>query len=207
MQDILDMTVPIVVETSGRTERAYDIFSRLLKDRIVILGSEVNDAVASLICAQLLFLESQDPEKEIYLYINSPGGSVTAGMAIYDTMNYITPPIATVCMGRAASMGAFLLSAGQKGMRYALPNSQVMIHQPLGGFQGQATDIDIHAREILRMRETLNGLLAKHTGQPIEKIAQDTERDNFMTAEMAQAYGLVDKVLASRRDLLAEKSE
>ena len=207
MQDILDMTVPIVVETSGRTERAYDIFSRLLKDRIVLLGSEVNDAVASLICAQLLFLESQDPEKEIYLYINSPGGSVTAGMAIYDTMNYITPPIATVCMGRAASMGAFLLSAGQKGMRYALPNSQVMIHQPLGGFQGQDTDIDIHAREILRMRETLNGLLAKHTGQPIEKIAQDTERDNFMTAEMAQAYGLVDKVLASRRDLLAEKSE
>lgn len=207
MQDILDTTVPIVVETSGRTERAYDIFSRLLKDRIVLLGSEVNDAVASLICAQLLFLESQDPEKEIYLYINSPGGSVTAGMAIYDTMNYITPPIATVCMGRAASMGAFLLSAGQKGMRYALPNSQVMIHQPLGGFQGQATDIDIHAREILRMRETLNGLLAKHTGQPIEKIAQDTERDNFMTAEMAQAYGLVDKVLASRRDLLAEKSE
>mgnify|MGYP005853199219 FL=1 len=207
MQDILDMTVPIVVETSGRTERAYDIFSRLLKDRIVLLGSEVNDAVASLICAQLLFLESQDPEKEIYLYINSPGGSVTAGMAIYDTMNYITPPIATVCMGRAASMGAFLLSAGQKGMRYALPNNQVMIHQPLGGFQGQATDIDIHAREILRMRETLNGLLAKHTGQPIEKIAQDTERDNFMTAEMAQAYGLVDKVLASRRDLLAEKSE
>ena len=207
MQDILDMTVPIVVETSGRTERAYDIFSRLLKDRIVLLGSEVNDAVASLICAQLLFLESQDPEKEIYLYINRPGGSVTAGMAIYYTMNYITPPIATVCMGRAASMGAFLLSAGQKGMRYALPNSQVMIHQPLGGFQGQATDIDIHAREILRMRETLNGLLAKHTGQPIEKIAQDTERDNFMTAEMAQAYGLVDKVLASRRDLLAEKSE
>ena len=207
MQDILDMTVPIVVETSGRTERAYDIFSRLLKDRIVLLGSEVNDPVASLICAQLLFLESQDPEKEIYLYINSPGGSVTAGMAIYDTMNYITPPVATVCMGRAASMGAFLLSAGQKGMRYALPNSQVMIHQPLGGFQGQATDIDIHAREILRMRETLNGLLAKHTGQPIEKIAQDTERDNFMTAEMAQAYGLVDKVLASHRDLLAEKSE
>ena len=207
MQDILDMTVPIVVETSGRTERAYDIFSRLLKDRIVLLGSEVNDPVASLICAQLLFLESQDPEKEIYLYINSPGGSVTAGMAIYDTMNYITPPVATVCMGRAASMRAFLLSAGQKGMRYALPNSQVMIHQPLGGFQGQATDIDIHAREILRMRETLNGLLAKHTGQPIEKIAQDTERDNFMTAEMAQAYGLVDKVLASRRDLLAEKSE
>ncbi|HIW79041.1 MAG TPA: ATP-dependent Clp endopeptidase proteolytic subunit ClpP [Candidatus Bilophila faecipullorum] len=207
MQDILDMTIPYVVETSGRIERTYDIFSRLLKDRIVLLGTEVNDQVAAVVCAQLLFLESQDPEKEIYLYINSPGGSVTAGMAIYDTMNYITPPVATVCMGRAASMGAFLLSAGNKGMRYALPNSQVMIHQPLGGFQGQATDIDIHAREILRMRETLNGLLARHTGQPVEKIAQDTERDNFMTAEMARDYGLVDKVLTSRRDLLAERSE
>lgn len=207
MQDILDMTIPYVVETSGRIERTYDIFSRLLKDRIVLLGTEVNDQVAAVICAQLLFLESQDPEKEIYLYINSPGGSVTAGMAIYDTMNYITPPVATVCMGRAASMGAFLLSAGNKGMRYALPNSQVMIHQPLGGFQGQASDIDIHAREILRMRETLNGLLAGHTGQPVEKIAQDTERDNFMTAEMARDYGLVDKVLTSRRDLLAERSE
>ncbi len=204
MQDILDMTIPYVVETSGRIERTYDIFSRLLKDRIVLLGTEVNDQVAAVVCAQLLFLESQDPEKEIYLYINSPGGSVTAGMAIYDTMQYI---VATVCMGRAASMGAFLLSAGNKGMRYALPNSQVMIHQPLGGFQGQATDIDIHAREILRMRETLNGLLARHTGQPVEKIAQDTERDNFMTAEMARDYGLVDKVLTSRRDLLAERSE
>lgn len=198
MQDILDMTVPIVVETSGRTERAYDIFSRLLKDRIVLLGSEVNDAVASLICAQLLFLESQDPEKEIYLYINSPGGSVTAGMAIYDTMNYITPPIATVCMGRAASMGAFLLSAGQKGMRYALPNSQVMIHQPLGGFQGQATDIDIHAREILGMKQRLNEILAKHTGQSFETIAHDTERDNFKSAEAARDYGLVDRVLERR---------
>mgnify|MGYP001152269459 CR=1 FL=1 len=199
--------VPYVVEQTNRGERSYDIFSRLLNDRIVFLGEEVNATTASLVVAQLLYLEAQDPDKEIQFYINSPGGSVTAGMAIYDTMNYITPPIATVCMGRAASMGAFLLSAGQKGMRYALPNSQVMIHQPLGGFQGQATDIDIHAREILRMRETLNGLLAKHTGQPIEKIAQDTERDNFMTAEMAQAYSLVDKVLASRRDLLAEKSE
>ena len=199
--------VPYVVEQTNRGERSYDIFSRLLNDRIVFLGEEVNATTASLVVAQLLYLEAQDPDKDIQFYINSPGGSVTAGMAIYDTMNYITPPIATVCMGRAASMGAFLLSAGQKGMRYALPNSQVMIHQPLGGFQGQATDIDIHAREILRMRETLNGLLAKHTGQPIEKIAQDTERDNFMTAEMAQAYGLVDKVLASRRDLLAEKSE
>ena len=207
MQDILDMTIPYVVETSGRTERTYDIFSRLLKDRIVLLGTEVNDQVAAVICAQLLLLESQAPEKEIYLYINSPVGSVTAGMAIYDTMNYITPPVSTVCMGRAASMGAFLLSAGQKGMRYALPNSQVMIHPPLGGFQGQASDIDIHAREILRMRETLNGLLAKHTGQPVEKIAQDTERDNFMTAETAQAYGLVDRVLTSRRDLVAQKSE
>lgn len=199
--------VPYVVEQTSRGERSYDIFSRLLNDRIIILSEEVNSTTASLIVAQMLYLEAQDPDKDIQFYINSPGGSVTAGMAIYDTMNYITPPIATVCMGRAASMGAFLLSAGQKGMRYALPNSQVMIHQPLGGFQGQATDIDIHAREILRMRETLNGLLAKHTGQPIEKIAQDTERDNFMTAEMAQAYGLVDKVLASRRDLLAEKSE
>ena len=199
--------VPYVIEQTSRGERSYDIYSRLLKERIIFLGEEVTDVSASLIVAQLLFLESEDPGKDINLYINSPGGSVTAGMAIYDTMNYITPPIATVCMGRAASMVAFLLSAGQKGMRYALPNSQVMIHQPLGGFQGQATDIDIHAREILRMRETLNGLLAKHTGQPIEKIAQDTERDNFMTAEMAQAYGLVDKVLASRRDLLAEKSE
>ena len=199
--------VPYVIESTSRGERSYDIYSRLLKERIIFLSEEVNDVTASLVVAQLLFLESEDPNKDIHFYINSPGGSVTAGMAIYDTMNYITPPIATVCMGRAASMGAFLLSAGQKGMRYALPNSQVMIHQPLGGFQGQATDIDIHAREILRMRETLNGLLAKHTGQPIEKIAQDTERDNFMTAEMAQAYGLVDKVLASRRDLLAEKSE
>ena len=190
--------VPYVIEQTSRGERSYDIYSRLLKERIIFLGEEVTDVSASLIVAQLLFLESEDPGKDINLYINSPGGSVTAGMAIYDTMNYITPPIATVCMGRAASMGAFLLSAGQKGMRYALPNSQVMIHQPLGGFQGQATDIDIHAREILRMRETLNGLLAKHTGQPIEKIAQDTERDNFMTAEEAVAYGLIDKVIDKR---------
>lgn len=203
----MSILIPNVVERTSNGERGYDLYSRLLKDRIIFLGDEIDDNTASLVVAQMLFLEMEDPDADIMLYINSPGGSVTAGMAIYDTMNYITPPIATVCMGRAASMGAFLLSAGQKGMRYALPNSQVMIHQPLGGFQGQATDIDIHAREILRMRETLNGLLAKHTGQPIEKIAQDTERDNFMTAEMAQAYGLVDKVLASRRDLLAEKSE
>ena len=199
--------VPYVVEQTSRGERSYDIFSRLLNDRIIFLTDEINDTTANLVVAQLLYLESVDPDKDIYLYINSPGGSVTAGMAIYDTMNYIKCDVSTTCIGLAASMGAFLLSSGAKGKRYALPNSEIMIHQPLGGFQGQATDIDIHAREILRMRETLNGLLAKHTGQPIEKIAQDTERDNFMTAEMAQAYGLVDKVLASRRDLLAEKSE
>lgn len=201
MQDILNMTVPIVVENTGKNERAYDIYSRLLKDRIVLLGTEVNDQVAALICAQLLFLESQDPEKEIYLYINSPGGAVTAGLAIYDTMNYITSPVATVCLGRAASMGALLLCAGEKGMRYALPNGQAMIHQPLGGYQGQATDIDIHAREILRMRQRLNEILSDHTGQPLEKVAQDTERDYFMTAEDAKEYGLIDRVLVSRRDL------
>lgn len=204
MQEIVNMTIPIVVENTGRSERAYDIYSRLLKDRIVLLGTEVNDPVASLICAQLLFLESQDPEKEIYLYINSPGGSVTAGMAIYDTMQYITPPVATVCMGRAASMGALLLSAGKEGMRYALPNSQIMIHQPLGGYQGQATDIDIHAREMKRVRERLNAIMATHTHQPLERIALDTERDNFMTAEEAKSYGLVDRVLTSRKDLLTE---
>ena len=207
MQDILDMTVPIVVETSGRTERAYDIFSRLLKDRIVLLGSEVNDAVASLICAQLLFLESQDPEKEIYLYINSPGGSVTAGMAIYDTMNYITPPIATVCMGRAASMGAFLLAAGKPGMRFALPNSQIMIHQPSGGFQGQATDIEIHAREVLRLKERLNRMLAENTGRPYKDIVKATERDNFLTPEEAKELGIIDRVLVSRNEMAQEKSE
>ena len=207
MQDILDMTVPIVVETSGRTERAYDIFSRLLKDRIVLLGSEVNDAVASLICAQLLFLESQDPEKEIYLYINSPGGSVTAGMAIYDTMNYITPPIATVCMGRAASMGAFLLAAGKPGMRFALPNSQIMIHQPSGGFQGQATDIEIHAREVLRLKERLNRMLADNTGRPYKDIVKATERDNFLTPEEAKELGIIDRVLVSRNEMAQEKSE
>ncbi len=207
MQEIQNMTVPIVVENNGRNERAYDIYSRLLKDRIVLLGTEVNDQVASLICAQLLFLESQDPEKEIYLYINSPGGAVTAGLAIYDTLRYITSPVATVCLGRAASMGALLLSAGEAGMRYALPNSQVMIHQPLGGYQGQATDIDIHAREILRMRQRLNEILVEHTKQPFDKIAQDTERDYFMTAEDAKSYGIVDKVLLSRRDIQQKESE
>lgn len=193
--------IPMVIETTGRTERAYDIYSRLLKDRIILLGSAVDDNVASLICAQLLFLESQDPEKEINLYINSPGGSVTAGFAIFDTMRYISSPISTVCMGRAASMGAFLLAMGATGMRYALPHSQIMIHQPSGGFQGQVTDIDIHAREILRMKQSLNELLAERTGQPLEKIVQSTERDNFLTPEEALEFGLIDRILVSRKDL------
>ena len=197
--------VPIVVETTGRAERSYDIYSRLLKDRIVLLGTEVNDTVASLICAQLLFLESQDPEKEISLYINSPGGSVTAGLAIYDTMRYITAPVTTVCMGRAASLGAFLLAAGEPGMRFALPNSQIMIHQPSGGFQGQATDIDIHAREVLRLKERLNTILSENTGMSYEDVVKATERDNFLTPEEAKACGIIDRVLVSRRDL-AEKS-
>lgn len=197
--------VPIVVETTGRAERSYDIYSRLLKDRIVLLGTEVNDTVASLICAQLLFLESQDPEKEISLYINSPGGSVTAGLAIYDTMRYITAPVTTVCMGRAASMGAFLLAAGEPGMRFALPNSQIMIHQPSGGFQGQATDIDIHAREVLRLKERLNTILSENTGMSYEDVVKATERDNFLSPEEAKACGIIDRVLVSRRDL-AEKS-
>ena len=201
MSELVDMNVPIVVETSGRTERAYDIYSRLLKDRIVLLSTTVNDTVASLICAQLLFLESQDPEKEIYMYINSPGGVVTAGMAIYDTMQYITAPVATVCMGQAASMGALLLAAGEAGMRYALPNSRIMIHQPLGGYQGQVTDVEIHAKEMLRLKQRLNGILAKHTGQALKKVARDTDRDYFMGADEAKKYGLVDRVLVSRADL------
>lgn len=191
----------MVIETTGRTERAYDIYSRLLKDRIILLGEEVNDYVASLICAQLLFLESQDPEKEISLYINSPGGSVTAGMAIYDTMHFVAPPVATLCIGQAASMGAFLLAGGAKGMRYVLPNSRIMIHQPSGGFQGQVTDIDIHAREVLRMKRNLNAILAANVGKPEEKVAEDTERDYFMTAEEAMNYGIVDKILTSRHDI------
>ncbi|MDO9632269.1 MAG: ATP-dependent Clp endopeptidase proteolytic subunit ClpP [Humidesulfovibrio sp.] len=194
--------VPIVIETTGRTERAYDIYSRLLKDRIILLGSAIDDHVASLICAQLLFLESEDPEKEIYMYINSPGGSVTAGMAIYDTMQYIAPPVATLCMGQAASMGALLLCAGEKNMRYALPNSRILIHQPLGGAQGQATDIGIQAREILRMRESLNGILAGHTGQTMERIEKDTERDYFMTAKEALEYGIIDKIMTKREATL-----
>ena len=187
--------VPTVVEQTGRGERAYDIYSRLLKDRIIFLSDEVNDTTASLVVAQLLFLEAEDPDKDIHLYINSPGGSVTAGMAIYDTMQYIKPDVSTICIGMAASMGAFLLNAGAKGKRFALPNSEIMIHQPLGGAKGQATDIEIHAKWILKIKERLNKILSERTGQPIEKIQEDTERDNFMSAMEAKEYGLVDEVI------------
>ncbi|GAB7023980.1 ATP-dependent Clp endopeptidase proteolytic subunit ClpP [Salidesulfovibrio brasiliensis] len=194
--------IPMVIETTGRTERAYDIYSRLLKDRIVLLSGAVDDHVASLICAQLLFLESEDPEKEIYMYINSPGGVVSAGMAIYDTMQFISAPVATLCMGQAASMGAVLLAAGAPGKRYALPHSRIMMHQPMGGAQGQATDINIHAREILRLREALNSILVHHTGQSIKTIEKDTERDFFMSAKEAAKYGVIDQVMASREDIV-----
>ena len=187
--------IPYVVEKTGRGERSYDIYSRLLKDRIVMLSGEVNDAVASTIVAQFLFLEAEDPEKDIYFYINSPGGVVTAGMAIFDTMNYIRPNVATICIGQAASMGAFLLSCGEKGKRYALPHARIMIHQPLGGAQGQATDIAIQAEEILRMKKELNGILAENTGQNIQTIEKDTDRDNFMSAAEAKEYGMIDEVL------------
>jgi len=187
--------IPYVVEKTGRGERSYDIFSRLLKDRIVMLSGEVNDQVASTIVAQFLFLEAEDPEKDIYFYINSPGGVVTAGMAIYDTMNYIRPNVSTICIGQAASMGAFLLSSGEKGKRYALPHARIMIHQPLGGAQGQASDIAIQAEEILRMKKELNSILAKNTGQNVKKIEKDTDRDNFMSAAESVEYGMVDKVL------------
>jgi len=190
--------VPMVIETSGRGERAYDIYSRLLRERIVFLVGPVNDHSANLVVAQLLFLESENPDKDISLYINSPGGSVSAGMSIFDTMNFIKPDVSTLCIGLAASMGAFLLSAGQKGKRFSLPNSKIMIHQPLGGAQGQATDIEIHAREILKTREQLNKILAERTGQPLEKIQADTERDYFMSADEAKNYGLVDQVVANR---------
>ncbi len=190
--------VPIVIEQSGRGERAYDIYSRLLRERIIFLVGPVNDATANLVVAQLLFLESENPDKEISLYINSPGGSVSAGMSIFDTMNFIKPDVSTLCLGMAASMGAFLLMAGAKGKRFALPNSKIMIHQPLGGAQGQATDIEIHAREILKTREQLNRLMAEGTGQPLERINADTERDYFMSAAEAQAYGLIDKVVDKR---------
>ncbi|WP_138202993.1 ATP-dependent Clp endopeptidase proteolytic subunit ClpP [Haloimpatiens lingqiaonensis] len=187
--------VPVVVEQTGRGERSYDIYSRLLKDRIVFLGEEVNDTTASLVVAQLLFLEAEDPDKDIFLYINSPGGSITSGMAIYDTMQYIKPDVSTICIGMAASMGAFLLTAGAKGKRFALPNSEIMIHQPLGGFQGQATDIDIHAKRILQIKEKLNKILSERTGQSLEQIKKDVERDYFMTSEEAKNYGLIDQVI------------
>jgi ATP-dependent Clp protease protease subunit len=191
--------VPIVIEKDGRGERAYDIYSRLLKERIVFLGTSIDDNVANIIIAQLLFLESEDPAQDIYLYVNSPGGYITSGLAIYDTMQYVKAPIVTMCIGQAASMGAVLLAGGNHGKRYALPHSRILIHQPLGGAQGQATDIDIQAREILRMREEINKIFVKHTGQPIEKIDADTERDFFMTAEQALNYGIIDKIVEKRQ--------
>jgi len=197
------MNIPIVIETTGRGERAYDIYSRLLKDRIVILGTPIDDHIANLICAQLLFLESEDPEKEINFYINSPGGSVTAGLAIYDTMQYISAPVATLCLGQAASMAAILLASGSSGLRYALPHSRILLHQPMGSFYGQATDIDIQAREIIRLKRILNEIISKHTGQDIKKVEQDTERDYYMSAEEALSYGVIDKILTTRK----EKSE
>mgnify|MGYP000864461917 FL=1 len=190
--------VPMVIEQSGRGERAYDIYSRLLKERVIFLVGPVNDATANLVVAQLLFLEAENPDKDIYFYINSPGGSVTAGLSIYDTMQFIKPDVSTLCMGQAASMGAFLLAAGTKGKRFALPNSRVMIHQPMGGFQGQASDIAIHAKEILSIRAKLNEIMALHTGQPVDRIEKDTDRDNFLSAAEAAEYGLIDKVLVTR---------
>jgi ATP-dependent Clp protease protease subunit len=190
--------VPMVIEQSGRGERAYDIYSRLLKERVIFLVGPVNDSTANLVVAQLLFLEAENPDKDIYFYINSPGGSVTAGMSIYDTMQFIKPDVSTLCMGQACSMGAFLLTAGAKGKRAALPNSRIMIHQPMGGFQGQASDIAIHAKEILSLRAKLNEIMAMHTGQPVERIERDTDRDNFLSAQEAAEYGLIDKVLAKR---------
>lgn len=196
--------VPMVVEQSARGERAYDIYSRLLKERVIFIVGPIEDQMANLVVAQLLFLESENPDKDISVYINSPGGSVTAGMAIYDTMQFTNPDISTLCIGQAASMGALLLAGGAKDKRYALPHSRVMIHQPLGGFQGQATDIDIHAREILKIREELNNIFAKHTGQSVERIAEDTERDNFMDSQTAMEYGLVDEVLNQRKEKITE---
>lgn len=195
--------IPMVVEQTGRGERAYDIYSRLLKERIIFLGTAIDDNVANLVIAQMLFLESEDPDKEIHLYINSPGGIVSAGLAIYDTMQYVRPVVATTCMGQAASMGALLLAAGARGKRFALPHSRILIHQPLGGAQGQATDIDIQAKEILRLREELNLILARHTGQPVEKISRDTDRDFFMTGEQAKEYGIIDLVIEKRVSLQA----
>ncbi len=192
--------IPIVIEQTGRTERVYDIYSRLLKDRIIFIGTAINDNVANVVIAQLLFLQTEDPEKDIHVYINSPGGGVSAGLAIYDTMQYVKPDISTYCIGQAASMGALLLCAGTKGKRYALPNSRVMIHQPMGGFYGQATDVEIHAKEILKIKETLNSILAQHTGQPFDKIQADTERDFFMSGKDAKDYGIVDEVISSIKE-------
>jgi ATP-dependent Clp protease protease subunit len=193
--------VPIVIEQTGRTERVYDIYSRLLKDRIIFIGTAIDDNVANVVIAQLLFLQTEDPDKDIHIYINSPGGVVSAGLAIYDTMQYVKPDIATYCIGQAASMGALLLTAGTKGKRFALPHSRIMIHQPIGGFYGQATDVEIHAKEILRMKETLNGILARHTGQPLEKVQADTERDFFMSGNDAKDYGIVDDVIATIKEV------
>ena len=204
---MLSYLVPTVIEQTHRGERGWDIFSRLLKDRIIFLGTPINDDVANVVIAQLLFLDSEEPEKDIMLYINSPGGHVSAGLAIYDTMQYLHCDVATICMGQAASMGSFLLAAGTKGKRYALPHSRVMIHQPLAGFQGQATDIEIHTREILKTRDTLNDLYSKHTGQPVEKIKQDTDRDNFMSSAMAKEYGIIDEVLITAKKKPEERGE
>ncbi len=198
--DPTNTLVPMVVEQTAKGERSYDIYSRLLKENIIFLVGQVEDHMANLIVAQMLFLEAENPDKDIFLYINSPGGSVTAGMAIYDTMNFIKPNVSTICIGQAASMGAFLLSAGEKGKRYCLPNSRVMIHQPLGGFQGQASDFEIHAKEILSIKEKMNRLMAQHTGQKYDKVAKDTDRDNFLSATDAMEYGLIDQVLSSRPD-------
>lgn len=200
-----DALVPMVVEQTSKGERSYDIYSRLLKENVIFLVGQVEDHMANLIVAQMLFLEAENPEKDIYLYINSPGGSVTAGMAIYDTMNFIKPDISTVCIGQAASMGAFLLSGGTKGKRYCLPNARVMIHQPLGGFQGQASDFEIHAKEILSIKEKLNRLMAQHTGQDYDTVAKDTDRDNFLSASEAKEYGLIDQILTNRSDAAATK--
>lgn len=197
--------IPMVIEQTSRGERAYDIYSRLLKDRIIFLGTPIDDNVANTVIAQLLFLDADDPDKDIYLYVNSPGGIVTAGLAIYDTMNYLKSPVSTICIGQAASMGALLLAAGTKGKRFSLPHARIMIHQPIGGFQGQATDIEIHAREILKLKDTLNQILSKHSGQPIEKIATDTERDFFMSGEDAKQYGIIDEVITKVRSVKKEK--
>ncbi|MBI5197184.1 MAG: ATP-dependent Clp endopeptidase proteolytic subunit ClpP [Nitrospirae bacterium] len=199
----MTMLIPMVIEQTSRGERAYDIYSRLLKDRIIFIGAPIDDIFANLVIAQLLFLEADDPEKDIHLYVNSPGGLVTAGLAIYETMQYIKPDVSTICLGQASSMGALLLSAGAKGKRFTLPNARIMIHQPLGGFQGQATDIEIHAKEILRMRERLNDILAEHTGQPLERIQLDTERDYFMSGKEAKEYGLIDEVIKERMPVKA----